>query len=122
MAGKEPTDREIDAMIDESIKKSKADKPKEEKHEKKDSGKSEASTPKPSEQKADRKKAKPAPKAVEGYDPWTVLRHPHLTEKSMNLVERNNVLVFIVSMKADKAKVKEAVEKGFGVNVEKVRM
>jgi large subunit ribosomal protein L23 len=40
----------------------------------------------------------------------------------MNLVERNNVLVFVVDMDATKQKIKEAVEKGLGVRVVSVRV
>jgi ribosomal protein uL23 len=81
-------------------------------------------TPKAAEKtqaKAEKPK-KEKPKAVEGYNPWNVLSHPHLTEKSMNLVERGNVLVFIVSKKATKGQIKEAVEKGFGAPVVSVRV
>ncbi len=54
----------------------------------------------------------------EAYDPWRVLEHPHLAEKSMGLVEAENKLVFIVKKRADKERVKEAVEMGFGVKVD----
>jgi large subunit ribosomal protein L23 len=54
------------------------------------------------------------------YDPWKILIYPHLAEKSMNLVEVENKLVFIVNKKADKKQIKEAIEKGFDVKVEKV--
>ncbi len=43
-----------------------------------------------------------------------------MTEKSVGLVERENKLVFIVDRKADKQKIKEAVEKAFEVKVESV--
>lgn len=56
------------------------------------------------------------------YNPWNVLEHPHLAEKSMNMVEIENKLVFIVKKNATKKKIKEAVEKGFGVKVEKVNV
>ncbi len=54
---------------------------------------------------------------VTGYDPWKVLRYPHMAEKSMNMVETENKLVFIVDRKCRKSDVKEAVEKGFNVQV-----
>ena len=54
-------------------------------------------------------------------DAWNVLVYPHLTEKSMNMVELENKLVFIVNKKADKKEIKEAVEKEFDVKVEWVR-
>ena len=56
------------------------------------------------------------------YDPWKVLEHPHLAEKSVGLVETDNKLVFIVKRDANKKKVKEAVEKGFDVKVESVNI
>jgi len=56
------------------------------------------------------------------YDPWRVLSHPHLAEKSMGLVEAENKLVFVVKGSANKEKIKEAVERGFNVKVESVNV
>ena len=53
-------------------------------------------------------------------DPWEVLMYPQLAEKSMNMVEIENKLVFIVNPKAAKKDIKEAVEKNFDVKVIKV--
>ncbi len=53
--------------------------------------------------------------------PWDILVYPHLTEKSMNMVEMENKLVFIVDRKATKRQVKEAIEKEFEVKVEWVK-
>ena len=53
-------------------------------------------------------------------DPWKVLLYPHLAEKSMNLVELENKLVFMVNMKSTKEDIKKAVEKEFNVKVESV--
>jgi large subunit ribosomal protein L23 len=50
-------------------------------------------------------------------DPWKVLMYPQLAEKSMNMVEVENKLVFIVNPKASKKDIREAVEKNFGVRV-----
>jgi large subunit ribosomal protein L23 len=50
-------------------------------------------------------------------DPWSVLMYPQLAEKSMNIVEAENKLVFIVSTKATKADIKKAVEAAFSVKV-----
>jgi large subunit ribosomal protein L23 len=145
MPDKEISEKELDAMIDASIKQQKgegkAEKPKAEpkKAEKPKAEKSVANEKAAAEKTAPAKKSNdgtPSPKAkeakkpakeatlkaVEGYDPWKVLEYPHLTEKSMNLVERNNVIVFIVKAKATKAQVRDAVEKGFGVRVESVRV
>ena len=135
MAEKDISEKELDAMIDASIKSGKEEnvdkkeKPKKEELTKAAGGAPEKKQPKVTEANKSEsthspkeKKKEPALKPVEGYDPWTILTYPHITEKSMNLVERNNVLVFIVSMKATKHKVKEAVEKGFGCRVVSVRV
>jgi len=53
-------------------------------------------------------------------DPWKVLKFPHMSEKSINLVEKENKLIFIVNRKSNKKQIKEAVEKAFDVKVEKV--
>ncbi len=49
--------------------------------------------------------------------PMDVIKYPHLTEKSVNMVEEENKLVFIVDDGADKRQVKWAVEQEFGVSV-----
>jgi large subunit ribosomal protein L23 len=53
-------------------------------------------------------------------DPWKILKYPHLTEKSIALVERENKIIFVVDRKANKKQIKEAFEKAFEVKVEKV--
>lgn len=55
-------------------------------------------------------------------DPWKVLMYPQLAEKSMNMVEIENKLVFIVNKNAKKEQIKEAVEKQFNVRVIKVNV
>lgn len=65
-------------------------------------------------------KGKPGQKKS-GKDPWQVLSFPHLAEKSMNMVEFDNKLTFIVRKKATKADVKRAVEDLFDVKVVKVQ-
>ncbi|MFP4116615.1 MAG: 50S ribosomal protein L23 [Candidatus Aenigmatarchaeota archaeon] len=52
--------------------------------------------------------------------PMDVIRYPHLTEKSVSMVEEENKLVFIVQDSANKNEVKWAVEEEFGVGVVKV--
>ena len=54
-------------------------------------------------------------------DPWKVLMYPQLAEKSMNMVEIENKLVFMVKRKATKKDIKEAVENLFDVKVMKVQ-
>jgi large subunit ribosomal protein L23 len=53
-------------------------------------------------------------------DPWKVLIYPHMTEKSVGLIERENKVVFIVDRKSDKSKIKAAFEQVFEVKVEKI--
>ncbi|MCD6367938.1 MAG: 50S ribosomal protein L23 [Candidatus Aenigmarchaeota archaeon] len=55
-------------------------------------------------------------------NPWDILIAPHLSEKSIGLVESQNKLVFIVNEKAKKSQVKWAVEKAFDVEVEKINI
>jgi large subunit ribosomal protein L23 len=50
-----------------------------------------------------------------------VLVHPHLAEKSMNMVEFENKLTFIVRREATKREIKEAIENLFGVKVVSVQ-
>ena len=52
---------------------------------------------------------------------YAVLRRPIITEKSTTLAERGKY-VFEVSRDASKARVKEAVQKAFSVNVTQVNM
>lgn len=53
---------------------------------------------------------------------WEVLGYPHLTEKSVGLVETENKLVFIVNKNVNKKQVKWAVEKAFEVKVDKINI
>jgi large subunit ribosomal protein L23 len=58
---------------------------------------------------------------MKGFDdPWKVLMYPQLAEKSMNMVEVENKLVFIVNPKAAKKDIKQAIEKNFEVRVLKI--
>lgn len=61
---------------------------------------------------------KKAPKAI---SPWDVISYPHLTEKSMNAVDTQNKLVFIVSIKFNKDEIKSAIESQFNVKVSDVK-
>ena len=53
-------------------------------------------------------------------DPYKVLKYPHMTEKSIGLVERQNKLVFIVDRKSTKNEIKQAFEEEFNVKVDKI--
>ncbi len=51
---------------------------------------------------------------------WDTIKHPHLTEKSMDMVDRENKLTLIVDARANKTTIQNAVEDLFDVSVEKV--
>jgi large subunit ribosomal protein L23 len=55
-------------------------------------------------------------------EPNEVISHPLMTESSSLMVEKDNKLIFIVSLKADKSDVKKAVEQLYEVAVDKVTM
>jgi len=65
--------------------------------------------------------AKTATGKTSGKDPWKVIVYPHLAEKSMNMVEFENKLTFIVRRTASKNDIKEAIENLFDVKVLKVQ-
>jgi len=69
------------------------------------------------EAKAPEKKPVEKPRTETKANPWNVLMYPHLAEKSMNMVEIENKLVFIVRMNSTKPQIKKAVESGFDVKV-----
>ncbi len=54
-------------------------------------------------------------------DPYKIIIRPVHTEKAINLIERQNTLVLIVSQRASKHDIKQAVETVFNVKVEKIR-
>ena len=51
---------------------------------------------------------------------YDILRYPVLTEKSTKTLETSNAYVFVVDINATKQDVKNAVERIFGVKVDKV--
>lgn len=55
-------------------------------------------------------------------DPHEVIIRPVITEKAMEQKERLNKVTFEVARDANKLEIKEAVEKLFGVKVEKVNV
>ncbi len=71
---------------------------------------------KPAPKAAEKPKEKPTGKGA-AFDPWKALLYPHLAEKSMGMVEFQNKLTFVVRKDANKREIKEAVERGFGVEV-----
>ncbi|MCL5984012.1 MAG: 50S ribosomal protein L23 [Candidatus Thermoplasmatota archaeon] len=55
-----------------------------------------------------------------GQGPARVVFHPYVTEKTMDEMERQNRLEFVVDRTASKAQIKHSIEKLFDVKVEKV--
>ncbi|MCD6473889.1 MAG: 50S ribosomal protein L23 [Thermoplasmata archaeon] len=53
-------------------------------------------------------------------NPYEIILHPYVTEKTLAMIENNNALQFAVKMDANKKQIREAVEKIFDVKVEKV--
>ena len=53
-------------------------------------------------------------------DHYEVLKYPLTTESAMKKIEDNNTLVFIVDVRADKKKIKEAVKKMYDIQTKKV--
>lgn len=53
-------------------------------------------------------------------DPYSVIDRLHVTEKTMNLIDRNNELTFVVLRESDKTSIKSAFEHLFDVKVKKV--
>ena len=53
-------------------------------------------------------------------DPYDIIYHPYVTEKTMNFMEKNNALEFVVKRDADKQQIKAAVEKMFEAKVKDV--
>ena len=54
-------------------------------------------------------------------DPYKIIYHPFVTEKTMNLMEKHNTLEFVVKRDSSKLQIKNAVEKMFEVKVKNVR-
>jgi len=44
-------------------------------------------------------------------DPYDILFHPYVTEKTMNLMEKKNALEFVVKRNSNKKQIKKAIEK-----------
>jgi len=59
---------------------------------------------------------------VKEHELMTVLLEPHVSEKSANVADANNQIVFKVSPRANKTDIKQAVEMMFDVKVDKVNV
>jgi large subunit ribosomal protein L23 len=55
-------------------------------------------------------------------DPYEVILYPLMTEAASVMIEKENKLVFVVSLKANKADVRKAVEELYEVKVEGVNV
>jgi large subunit ribosomal protein L23 len=55
-------------------------------------------------------------------DPYDVILYPLMTESSSLMVEKENKLVFMVNLKANKSDVKKAVERLYEVRVENINV
>jgi ribosomal protein uL23 len=53
-------------------------------------------------------------------DAWTIMLYPLLTEKSINVVESQNKLTFVVKIESTKKQIKWAVENALSVKVEAI--
>lgn len=53
-------------------------------------------------------------------DPYDIVYHPFVTEKTMNLMEKNNALEFVVRRTASKQQIARAIEELFEVKVKNV--
>jgi len=53
-------------------------------------------------------------------DPYAIIFHPYVTEKTMNMMEKHNALEFVVRRTATKPMIKHAVEHMFDVKVQDV--
>ncbi|MFH1012964.1 MAG: 50S ribosomal protein L23 [Thermoplasmatota archaeon] len=53
-------------------------------------------------------------------DPYDIILHPFVTEKTMNFMEKTNALEFVVKRTSNKHQIKKAVETMFDVKVQQV--
>jgi len=59
-------------------------------------------------------------RAIEINDPHRIIRKTVITEKAIEMIQKENKLTFIVDRRANKPMIKRAVEMLFDVEVEKV--
>ena len=53
-------------------------------------------------------------------DSYSIIIKPHVTEKTMNLIDENNEITFVVRRSANKMQIKRAFEELYEEKVEKV--
>ena len=61
-------------------------------------------------------------KVVEKKESFEIVLYPLITEKAVNAIEKENKIYFVVSKKADKQQVKQAVEQLYKVKVEDIKV
>lgn len=79
-------------------------------------------TAKAKKEEPEKAKQKPAApiKPIKGE--WSILKFPHLSEKSISNIEMQNKIIFIVKPGSKRSEIKKAVESMFEVKVDKVNM
>ena len=50
-------------------------------------------------------------------NPYDILLHPYVTEKTMNRIDRENTIEFVVRRTANKTQIRWAIEKLYGAKV-----
>ena len=53
-------------------------------------------------------------------DAYSIIIKPHVTEKTMNLIDQNNEITFVVRRTANKGQIKRAFEQLYEEKVERV--
>ena len=53
-------------------------------------------------------------------DPYKIIYHPYVTEKTMNFMEKNNALEFVVKRDATKKQIRDSIENMFEVKVKDI--
>ncbi len=59
---------------------------------------------------------------VATMEPYRVIRRPHVSEKTTDLIQKQNTYVFEVDMDATKTDIREAISHIWGVTVEAIRI
>jgi len=54
-------------------------------------------------------------------DSYDIIYHPYVTEKTMNFMDKNNALEFVVKRSSNKQQIKRAIEEMFEVKVKSVQ-
>jgi large subunit ribosomal protein L23Ae len=76
--------------------------------------------PKTLKRTRDPKYAKKSAVALEKLDKYAVLKCPLTTESAMKKIEDNNTLVFLVDVRADKRKIRAAVQGMYDIQTKKI--